>query len=290
MNELDLSETHKELMRDFLKFCRYKRTQCLKDVEGAFSDVVESRLFEETFTSDEVKEILDGLCSVLKADVGSDLMHSSHTSALLLRQLFQQAERYHLKMKANLSELESRDLLDKIADFERKELSVSSMNIQRHRQLDPIDTSGPEKLLHMEIERLKDENSKLQSRVHSVEDKAISALSAKEHLQESMQAQQSYIAPAADPEVPKLQLKISEMQLELNEAKSKVQKSQSTLQLELEETSHNLLKVTAELEQKERELQKKFSETTQYINMRKMMESKTATIQTLRAKLKDLER
>ena len=34
------------------------------------------------------------------------------------------------------------------------------------------------------------------------------------------------------------------------------------------------------------ELDKKFSETTQYINMRKMMESKTATIQSLRSELK----
>jgi hypothetical protein len=33
-------------------------------------------------------------------------------------------------------------------------------------------------------------------------------------------------------------------------------------------------------------LQRKFSETTQYVNMRKMMETKTATIQTLRSQLK----
>lgn len=56
---------------------------------------------------DEVKEMLDGLCAVLKADIGSDLIHNSHTSALLLRQLFQQAEKWHLKLKVDLSELQS---------------------------------------------------------------------------------------------------------------------------------------------------------------------------------------
>lgn len=59
------------------------------------------------YAGDEVKEMLDGVCAVLKADVGSDLIHSSHTSALLLRQLFQQAEQWHLKLKVDLSELES---------------------------------------------------------------------------------------------------------------------------------------------------------------------------------------
>lgn len=54
--ELGLSEIHKELVLDFLKFSRYKRTQCLKDVESAFSDVVDSRLLEETFTSKELSE------------------------------------------------------------------------------------------------------------------------------------------------------------------------------------------------------------------------------------------
>ena len=51
--------------------------------------------------------MLDGLCAVLKADIGSDLMHNSHTSALLLRQLLKQAENWHLKMKVDISELES---------------------------------------------------------------------------------------------------------------------------------------------------------------------------------------
>ena len=56
---------------------------------------------------DEVKEMLDGLCAVLKADVGSDLIHNSHTSGLLLRQLFQQAEKWHLKLTVDLSEIQS---------------------------------------------------------------------------------------------------------------------------------------------------------------------------------------
>ena len=49
--ELGLSEAHKEFVLDFLKFSRYKRAQCLKDVESAVLDVADSRIHEETFTS-----------------------------------------------------------------------------------------------------------------------------------------------------------------------------------------------------------------------------------------------
>ena len=58
-------------------------------------------------TGDEVKEMLDGLCAMLKDDVESELFHNCRTSALMLRQLFQQAEQWHLKLKVDVSELQS---------------------------------------------------------------------------------------------------------------------------------------------------------------------------------------
>lgn len=45
------------------------------------------RLTESTFTSDEVADMLDGLCAVVRGDVETELIHSAHTNALLLRQV-----------------------------------------------------------------------------------------------------------------------------------------------------------------------------------------------------------
>lgn len=59
-------------------------------------------------SDDEVREMLDSLCGVLRADVDSDLINSAHTNALLLRQLFQQAEKWHLKLQANIAEIEDK--------------------------------------------------------------------------------------------------------------------------------------------------------------------------------------
>jgi len=66
------------------------------------------RLTDDTFTLDEVNEMLDGLLSVVRSEVDNELDHTTHTNILLLLQLFQQAEKWHLKLQADISELENR--------------------------------------------------------------------------------------------------------------------------------------------------------------------------------------
>ena len=70
-------------------------------------DVVAS-LIEDTFTIDEVAEMLDGLLVVVVGEMETELINTAHTNILLLRQLFQQAEKWHLKLAADISELENR--------------------------------------------------------------------------------------------------------------------------------------------------------------------------------------
>ena len=57
---------------------------------------------------DEVRQMLEGLCTVLKGDVSSDLIHGAHTAALMLQQIFKQADKWHLKLQVDLAQLESR--------------------------------------------------------------------------------------------------------------------------------------------------------------------------------------
>lgn len=66
------------------------------------------RLVEETFTVDEVSEVLNGLQAVVHSEVESELINTAHTNVLLLRQLFSQAEKWYLKLQSDISELENR--------------------------------------------------------------------------------------------------------------------------------------------------------------------------------------
>ena len=58
-----------------------------------------TRLMDDTYTLDEVCDLLEGLQAVIKGDVDSELIHTAHTNILLLRQLFAQAEKWHLKLQ-----------------------------------------------------------------------------------------------------------------------------------------------------------------------------------------------
>jgi len=70
-----------------------------------------NRLTEVTFTADEVNDMLDGLLEVLRGEVETELVNTGHTNVLLLVQMFQQAEKWHLKLQADISELENRSSL-----------------------------------------------------------------------------------------------------------------------------------------------------------------------------------
>ena len=52
--------------------------------------------------------MLEALAVVLKGDVSSDMIHSTHRTGLMLQQIFQQADKWHLKLQLDLAQLESR--------------------------------------------------------------------------------------------------------------------------------------------------------------------------------------
>jgi len=52
--------------------------------------------------------MLDGLLAIVRGEVESELLYGSRTSVLLLKQLMSQAEQWHLKLSADISELENR--------------------------------------------------------------------------------------------------------------------------------------------------------------------------------------
>lgn len=80
-----------------MKFARYLRTQVLKQIEHTFNDVSDSKLMDSTFTLDEVKDVITNLEDLIKLDVEADFINFSHNNVLMLKQLFSQAEKWHLR-------------------------------------------------------------------------------------------------------------------------------------------------------------------------------------------------
>ncbi|PNF33669.1 hypothetical protein B7P43_G12343 [Cryptotermes secundus] len=275
MSELGLNEHHQMIIMSYMKFARYQRIQNLKAIEYAFKDVSESRLLDDTYTGDEVQELLLGLCKVVRADIETELISSTHMTVLLLKQLFEQAEKWHLRLQADLSELENREQLEVIKTLESNEFSYvkpeKNPPTPTKIKLVPMnESSGSVPLLRMEIERLKDENEKLAQAVMEAETKANLYLQEADKLKMELGSAQNEISTLKElssdaPEsshldevenqlsnvrnllATNLELSASnqqQLELELSSTREKVAEVQSQLSL-AEQDDHNLITRTS---------------------------------------------
>merc|ERR1711983_721793 len=80
-----------------------------------------------------------------------------------------QAENWHLKLQADISELENKDLLDKVRQYENEHIS-GKKNHQAPR-LEPVNDSGATVLLKQKISTLEKENDHLQEKLVHLERK-----------------------------------------------------------------------------------------------------------------------
>lgn len=108
-SDLDVKDYHQASIVSFMRFSRAQRGLSLRTIQATYKDIEHSRLKNETtMTVDEVHDIIEELWDVAKEEIDRELSHQSHTYVLLLRQLFLQAEHWHLKLQADISELENR--------------------------------------------------------------------------------------------------------------------------------------------------------------------------------------
>ncbi|XP_072020524.1 leucine zipper transcription factor-like protein 1 [Amphiura filiformis] len=298
MAELGLNEHHHSTVVNYMRFARYKRDQNLRGVEGCFQDLKDSRLTEDMFTADEVTEMLDGLEAVVRGEVESELINTAHTNVLLLRQLFLQAEKWHLKLQADISDLENRELIEMIADFEEAELSGKATNKPTFelKRLDPVESGGTQ-LLQAEIDRLNEENNKLKDRLKQVEERATSALQDKSKLQSDLHRTQDELGdlrhnqpkPDSGAGVAELEGQMEQVKHQMEQNLKLSSDKADALEGDLTSTKHKLLELKEQLEMTEKELEKKFSQTGAYKNMKTMLTKKNDQIKELRKTLRKYE-
>lgn len=293
---LGLNEHHYAQVVAYMRFARYNKVQQMRTIDTCFEDMKCSRLGEATFTSDEVEEILDSLQQVVHADVESELINMSHTNILMLRQMFQQAESWHLKLQADISDLENVELLDKIKDFEEQEFSGKKKDSTVKVKLLPMNEAGGSALLQKKIKELEEDNEKLKQRLSKLENQSVEILQEKEHLSQELGIMQKCISNANDQqqksqnneELKQLEAQMANLRSELKQSK-KVSDNFEVMESDLSSTKHELLKVNEMLEMAEKELEKKVSQTTPFKNLKLMLQKKNEQMKELRQRLSKYE-
>ncbi|XP_072139174.1 leucine zipper transcription factor-like protein 1 [Mobula birostris] len=296
MAELGLNEHHQNAVISYMRFARSKRALRLKTVDSCFQDLKDSRLTEDTFTVDEVTEILDGLKVVVHSEVESELINTTYTNVLLLRQLFCQAEKWYLKLQTDISDLENRELLEQVAEFEKTEFTSSGKKASTEvskPKLAPLNEGGVSELLSKEITRLQEENDKLKSRLKTVEAQATNALDEKfklecvlKDLEKSQGDQESKLKTQ---EIADLEATLARLKADFEKSLNKSSENQKSLENNLIATKHDLLKVQEDLLLAEKELEKKFQETAAYRNMKELLTKKNEQVKELRKRLSQYE-
>ncbi|XP_073237079.1 leucine zipper transcription factor-like protein 1 isoform X2 [Porites lutea] len=295
--DIGLNEHHQQIVVNYLRFARYGRAQRLRGVDASFEELKDSRLVDDTYTLDEVTDMLDGLCAVVRGEVESELINAAHTNVLLLRQVFSQAEKWHLKLQADISELENRELIEEIAKFEEREFSATKSTSQsklsklsQATKLEPLNEGSGSALLQMEINRLNEENTKLRERMKTLEGKATSAIGERSKLQADLESTQAALKSKGNAkEMAELEEQMAAAKMDLKRAKDKGSSHAASLEEELTSSKHEILKLQHDLEEAQKDLTKKFNETTQYKNMKQMLTSKNDQIKDLRGRLRKYE-
>lgn len=297
MAELGLNEHHQNEVINYMRFARSKRGLRLKTVDSCFQDLKESRLVEETFTADEVSEVLSSLQAVVHSEVESELINTAHTNVLLLRQLFSQAEKWYLKLQTDISELENRELLEQVAEFEKAEFTTSNkkpiIDIIKPK-LAPLNEGGTAELLNKEILRLQEENVKLKARLKTIEIQATNVLDEKSKLERALQDLQLDQGNQKDfliksQVLSDLENTVTTLKSELQKTLSDKTENQKSLEESLATAKHDLLRVQEQLSMAEKELEKKFQQTAAYRNMKEILTKKNDQIKDLRKRLAKYE-
>ena len=79
MGDHQLNPDHDRQLVEYLRFLRRKRDTAIAEVAAEFKEVNESRLFEESYSADEVANILEGLLT--SACARRSRQHPAHTYA-----------------------------------------------------------------------------------------------------------------------------------------------------------------------------------------------------------------
>lgn len=295
MAEFGFNEHHQNETINYMRFARSKRVLRLKTIDTSFEELKDSRLVEETFTVDEVREMLDGLQAVVRGEVETELINTAHTNVLLLRQLFSQAEKFYLRLQTDISELENRELLEQVAEFEKTDFkSTNKVNQETSKpKLAPLNEGGVSELLNKEISRLQEENDKLKGRLRTLESQAMSAMDEKSRaeraLKDLQKVQGEQQATCRSQEISNLEVTVSALQEDYQRSLDANAASKKDLQENLVSAKHDLLRVQEQLALAEKELEKKFQQTAAYRNMKEILTKKNEQIKDIRKRLQRYE-
>uniref|UniRef100_A0A8R1U928 Leucine zipper transcription factor-like protein 1 n=1 Tax=Pristionchus pacificus TaxID=54126 RepID=A0A8R1U928_PRIPA len=259
--ELAVNSSHAFSLCQYLSYSRGERASRVETVKDVITQQIK-KVKEAHYTKDEVKRMLETTSKLVEIDMNNELINISHNTFLLLRQLMKQAEEANATLKMNLSEIQNIELLKAVAQFEKE---IHDKKAERTATI------------------LKDP-SLLDESIKNLSSDFVSEFYRNDLINLSHALQKSSLEHNTSVNALKQRMLSTEEQL-ANETKFRSQEHKRISDMEKAhlEMEKRMRDISDQLALKEAELEKKFQSTNTYLNMQKILQSKNAIIQRMRA-------
>jgi len=294
MSEHVLQPQHAESLVEYIRFLRRKRDTAVAEVAHEFKECKESRLFEDNYTREDVEALMDGLLAVVRNTMKRDLQSSMHSSVLLLKQQFEQAEKVGIALSTDFAMTEDHSLVDAVATWESgisgssmaPELRARAAHMAPPRAALPVIGQAQDASLVAELQQTREEIATLQDRFQKLQVQCAGVIKEKGELS----AQVASLTSGSE-EVAQLTDQIDRLQIELaaaQEATAAAVAPQSGVEALLEElrgAQQTIADLTAELDDAQTELLARLEKSKPFLNLRSMLNKKNLIVRELRETL-----
>jgi len=301
MGDHQLNPDHDRQLVEYLRFLRRKRDTAIAEVAAEFKEVNESRLFEESYSADEVANILEGLLTMVRQAMKRDLQSTMFSSVLLLKQAFEQAESNNgLTLTTNLAATEDIGLLEAVEQWDRSvhgssgsapplSARASVVRASPSRTLRPVGMTQDPRLI-ADLQGARDDNASLQERFQRMQVQTQQILREKSELQAQVEAMSS----GSSDETEALRAQVEQLQAELQAAYDREAAApppeqpgtgHDTLLRELHDAQDAAAQLQASLDQAQAELDSRLERSTQFVNLKQMLRKKSDVVRHLRETL-----
>ncbi|EQC33005.1 hypothetical protein SDRG_09527 [Saprolegnia diclina VS20] len=249
-----MSAHHQAEISKFLKFFRSRLATHLENIEAEFDDTRSDRLSsDDMYSQKDVTDVLTSLCFAIKGNARSELQDTINMTALLLRQVFAEAEENQLRLALDTGIVEDKDMLEKV-----ERLSVAEWAGDEKRAKKAVLPKAGRS--DEEFESLEKETQSLRGRLEQLQVDCSRALKDKSRLQDDMDELRHAQTTSSGRHVDALEK-------ELRAARQAL----------------------AEYEASAKEEEDHISQTKPFLQLKKMVKDKNDLIQQLRRRLRKYE-
>lgn len=303
MSEHLLDAGHAEQLVDYLRFLRRKREQCVSEVAAEFKELLQSRLFEDQYTREDVEALINGLLAVVRTTVKKDLQLTAASSILVLKQVLEQVEKAGITVNADLSATEDLNLLAGVQTWEQSvqgsgvapqlklRAGVPKLQGLFAKALPTLGTPVSDPKVIEELQAQKQANEELTAKFQKLQVQCTQILREKAEATAQLDTARAAPESSEDPAMLKATIMALEAELAAERAAAAQAPQQGSgvesLMGELRDAQSRIQELSMQVEDAQAELSAKLEKTKQFLSMRTMLTKKNVVVRQLREQLKE---